>query len=378
MSSVSTLITPPAIPAIPAVPAVTAMIILPTVAKSPIFTKVSAINKIPDFPFKKLFMSEADLIKRIANLQSYKPQIVAESIKINGALHRDYFKYEGSPKSIILPANEYEDYNLISDYFTEDVRLSCYKSYRPISPLNWWNKNYKQVYDAVKSKGIDPNDTNRFDYELRETEYYMYKFECESFKPSNAVAFIVMFNAKSVLDISSGWGDRLIACLAKNVQYVGCDPNINLTKGYNEIVNFFASKLNINPKVKIFPEGFLESNISALYESGQFIRPDLVITSPPYFDLEIYTREANQSIVQYKTLNTWLNGFLIPAMEKAYNLLISNGHMVINIEDDLNNKYVKIMIDTFNRKYPGSFLGTIVISKSLNSIGRPFFVWRKI
>ena len=36
------------------------------------------------------------------------------------------------------------------------------------------------------------------------------------------------FNANTVLDPFSGWGDRCIAAMSMNVDYTGCDSNDNL------------------------------------------------------------------------------------------------------------------------------------------------------
>ena len=58
---------------------------------------------------------------------------------------------------------------------------------------------------------------------------------------------------------------------------------------------------------------------------------DLVLTSPPFFDLEIYVSNNTvdrQSCTDYPTFVGWLEGFLFPSMAKAWSKLVQGGHMV--------------------------------------------------
>ena len=60
-------------------------------------------------------------------------------------------------------------------------------------------------------------------------------------------------------------------------------------------------------------------------------RFDLVVTSPPFFDLEIYvsdSKDDKQSSTSFPELATWLTGFLFVSMAKAWAHLDAGGHMV--------------------------------------------------
>ncbi len=62
-----------------------------------------------------------------------------------------------------------------------------------------------------------------------------------------------MTNAKTVLDTSMGWGDRLAGFFASDAtHYIGCDPNPNTFKVYWEMVREFD---------KLAPDGTLNEQI---------------------------------------------------------------------------------------------------------------------
>ena len=44
-------------------------------------------------------------------------------------------------------------------------------------------------------------------------------------------------------------------------------------------------------------------------------RYDMCLTSPPYYDLEVYSHEDSQSIKSYNTYDEWLNKFIKPVID---------------------------------------------------------------
>ena len=44
-------------------------------------------------------------------------------------------------------------------------------------------------------------------------------------------------------------------------------------------------------------------------------RFDMCLTSPPYFDLEVYSHESTQSIKKYETYDEWIEKFIKPIIE---------------------------------------------------------------
>lgn len=350
----------------------------------------------PNFPFKKMFMSAEEIAAMFRNLATYTPEFVRADVafSIKTQISPEFMRVRdvdfltpvrgsGSHMALVIPPDEYSKLNNISDYFNEHVRMQCRKSYaKEGSPLEWWTSSHANVRAKLVAEGnIAPTL-----HDLREAAYTMYPRECETFKPSHLAAFIRATGARSVLDISAGWGDRLAACLATGCAYTATDPNSLLHDGYARMIAFYEQHVGRAPPCKIKCEGFER----AIFDNGPF---DLMLTSPPYFDLENYTlsgdkNSAAQSTVLHTTLDTWFNGFLIPCMRKAFELLRPGGWFVINIEDDFKNKYVDRMIRAFSEIEDSVthvrpiFIGTIVAMKAADmdahaNNGRPFFVWRK-
>jgi 16S rRNA G966 N2-methylase RsmD len=264
--------------------------------------------------------------------------------------------------------NESEDYlkyNLISDYFMDECRMQAKRYDQQYTPLAYWEQNKQMITDkTLKEYGkVDA-------YTLREMVFKL-AGEVTSFRPTLMVGFIKMFKAKKVLDISSGWGDRLIGAIAANITYVGVDPNTCLVKPYQEMIKQFA----VNQKKYTM--------IHSPFETAKLPYKDfdLVLTSPPYFTLEEYSKEETQSVTN-KDLNTWFDDFLIFSLNKAWDHLIVNGHMVIIINDIYKvANYTKLMVEVFNEIHDDAeYLGVISYSEFVNKKPKnpqPCWVWRK-
>jgi tRNA1(Val) A37 N6-methylase TrmN6 len=196
--------------------------------------------------------------------------------------------------------------------------------------------------------------------------------ECTSFKPTLAYAFFKMYNAKRILDFSAGWGDRLIASIASNVErYTAFDPNADLKNGHDEMIKMFVPKQD-RKNYKITYEPFEKATLDPKQTF------DMVFTSPPYFDLEEYSKDKTQSISSFKTVNEWTNGFLIPAIQKAWDVLEENGHMVLHIADYKDKRYVEAMNLYIQWKCEKSLFLGIVGSIGMQGQPKPLWVWKKI
>ena len=57
-----------------------------------------------------------------------------------------------------------------------------------------------------------------------------------SMRTSAALQMYRKYNAKKVLDFTAGWGSRMTAALAADIDYIGIDSNKSLKKGYNKII----------------------------------------------------------------------------------------------------------------------------------------------
>lgn len=241
--------------------------------------------------------------------------------------------------------------NKSSNFFHQELRYKCDSINAP-SPYRTWNEK-KFFYTllnglwTLKPKQIN-SDTIRSCIALR-------KYIASQFRPSAAKVIYEKFNSKKVLDFSSGWGDRLSAAMATDCveEYVGIDPNVNLIDGYNKQIENFGSNKNI----KMIPKPAEEALLVLNYE------PDLVFTSPPYFIIERYSKDSTQSWQRYKKIDSWLNNFLFPVIEKSWKLLSEGGHMAINISDVYCNHTINKICDPMN-----DFISKLEGSKKIENI----------
>ena len=244
----------------------------------------------------------------------------------------------GSHKQYVLILedwNKHAELNNTTDYFSEHVRIQCYfKDY--IKPLEYWKRHRKRLLTEF---------ANKTKLELRDRLYFETKF-CNNFRISVALTVFALFKPRKVLDPSCGWGDRLLAAIGHGVDmYVGVDPNPALHPCYNEIINMFVDE----PKRKNFitiEDGFEMADVPD-------VGYDLVFTSPPFFDLEVYSSSARDSINAYRTMDDWYDNFLLVMITKSYKLLKQNGHFILYIADTRSNLYVRKLVN---------FVNTIMVS----------------
>lgn len=137
-----------------------------------------------------------------------------------------------------------------------------------------------------------------------------------------------------ILDTSAGFGSRMSAALLTNNYYIGIDPNTPLMKKLNEYGQFLKENKLTDCDFKLFCKGS-EEHIPML--DGKI---DLMFTSPPYFDLEIYTDEETQSI-NYGNYENWTKYFAEPTIKNIFKYLKVGGYAMINIKNM-----------TYGKKYP--------------------------
>jgi 16S rRNA G966 N2-methylase RsmD len=143
-----------------------------------------------------------------------------------------------------------------------------------------------------------------------------------------------------VLDFCSGYGGRLMGFWASKYSshYVGIDPNTKLIGLYKEMVSWLRTQQTHCKKYVTMVSNCAElveyENIK--YEDGSLVKDnlfDIVFTSPPYFDLEIYSKEETQSCIKYPNLDNWKNNFLFATLNKVTKVLKNKGVLAINIKD---------------------------------------------
>ena len=228
--------------------------------------------------------------------------------------------------------------------------------------------------DTTLALGVTPISENAvqvyFDGVYQNKDSFSISGETLTFGVAPPTGVAVEAITHTVLDISAGWGDRLISAIACDVaNYVACDPNTTLASGHREIIERFVT--DRRERFKIIYEPFE----TATLPSG--IEYDLVFTSPPFFDLEIYSDETTQSVATYNSANNWLVNFLFKSLEKAWGVLKVGGTMAIHITDTPSLKVCEPMVLFASWRLKGcAFKGVL---GSLGGAGqvRPIWVFHK-
>lgn len=298
--------------------------------------------------------------KFYALVKNFTPQfitVIPQQMKFKPSIDT----YNG--KYLLIKENweKNEELNNITDYFTEEVRIKCnFKNH--ISPLEYWNLHGNEIItESMKKFG-----ENNIKF-IRDSMYYRVKF-CNNFRISVALTMYRLFNAKKILDISAGWGDRLIAAIAHNASfYCGVDPNSELHPHYTDIINTLAKPEDTKNFVLI-NDGFETATIP----KNDY---DLVFSSPPFFDLENYSTSEKDSVIAYKNEERWFNDFLVPSIKKAYDNLIVGGHMILYIAESTSTHYIDKMFEYINSimKYNGS----IPYFYTDKFVPRNMYIWKK-
>jgi len=107
---------------------------------------------------------------------------------------------------------------------------------------------------------------------------------------------------------------------------------------------------------------------------------DLVFTSPPYFDLEIYNDDSDQSVSDNtRQERQWMDLFFSKYLSKAWSYLKPDKYFVININQKHKSEhYIKWMIDHMYKHHLDShYFGVISYCNLDKRNPQPIFIWKK-
>lgn len=331
---------------------------------------------IDDYPYKKTYRSVEHTLDQLKHTQNYTLKIEKGIAPIFNLDRSELLKYQRGYSYMLINKKDYEYYgDDLSDVMGfEKCRVTCRRSDQKISSYQYWQEHKVRITKQARElhkKGDYPTET-----EAAREILYKEHIECASFKPYLMTGLMKLHKVKRVLDFSSGWGDRLIGALVIGGQsseytYVGVDPNGCVHQSYKRILEFYKRNVGeVKMNIQLIQSPFEKAEIS-----GEF---DAVITSPPYFDLEIYSSDPTQSIHGRK-LEDWFK-LLMSWLYKAFDLLKIGGHLIININDkrEGQDKYTLRMVREMNKRTDVEYLGCLPQwNGNPNKSGQPFWIWRK-
>ena len=207
---------------------------------------------------------------------------------------------------------------------------------------------------------------NRYKNNLIQKYYYCYGLcfgRINAFKITNALALYHKYRPTTIMDPFCGFGGRCVAALLLNINYYGVDLNTDLKPAYDKLLVDFANPgMTASAMIDIkFQDALSVDYISKTY--------DMVFTSPPYENIEVYKHGEKKSIDEwtlfYNTIfrKLWDNLSLSPTTNR--------GIFAININDKIYNK---ILVPLFGQC--GEIIPLKKSSKN-KSYSENIYVWTK-
>ena len=151
-----------------------------------------------------------------------------------------------------------------------------------------------------------------------------------NFRPAAVKSLVEILGGGRVLDPCMGFGARLLGALSAGSSYVGIDPCRKTVEG-NKALMRALQNADVRTERVTLHRGCAE-DVLGRQRFGTF---NVAITSPPYFDLEIYDRGPDQSTARYPEFGAWLTHFLLRLVESVGRDLRPYGYMALNVSRPL-------------------------------------------
>jgi DNA modification methylase len=200
-------------------------------------------------------------------------------------------------------------------------------------------------------------NNNRYNDSIIKRYYYCYGLcfgRINAFKITNSMQIYYKYKPKRILDPFCGFGGRLIAAMLLNIDYIGVDINVDLKEGYDKLLNDFK-EYSID-KYNILFQDANEIDYSKY-------KYDMVFTSPPYDNIEIYKNSEKKTIMEWDI-------FYNSIFKKLWDNLEKGGIYAININKKI---YEKTLVKIF-----GEAKESILLKKSSkNDYVEYIYVWKK-
>ena len=302
----------------------------------------------PKFPLKQI--SHEAMRHSIIGLSKFDTTKICKPVEqVEKKVFEKYDDYEYDFKRYGLGLIDAPStYNISSNYFHQHLRLNC-SSYGFRAPIDVWeNGNAKDIWRCLGPIWRGINSERHLKEGTYMSAFRLGTYIATQFKPVVAKTLYDMTKARTVLDTSCGWGDRLAGFFSSNAEeFYGCDPNPNTYKQYMKQIEEYK-------KVKIYNCGAEDLPYDELPDI------DCAFTSPPYFSTEQYNKggdkEENQSWFKFNEYEKWRDEFYLPVAEKTMN---KSKFMLVNIMDPKIKNVRYRSSDELINKHREKFLGQI-------------------
>ena len=231
----------------------------------------------------------------------------------------------------------------------------------------WYNRTYfakigyvKKMLDYYRSRDIA---------EIRKWKYIfnLYFSSISIFRPVMAMEVYCKYTPKiAILDPTMGWGGRLIGACALNLpKYIGIDSNQYLSEPYSRMIDFVADKTET--KIEVFFQDALTVDYSQM-------KYDMVFTSPPYYNIEVY-RKAGKGTSDMDSKEKWNTEFYKPLFKKTWENMQTPGFYCLNIPSEIYEECCIPILGKYTRKI--SLKKQTRKKSAANNYSEYIYIWEK-
>jgi hypothetical protein len=226
--------------------------------------------------------------------------------------------------------------SLLIKHFSDHFYYSTHDQYNTVSSA-WEIGNQSVLKNALKMIWNKDKKCNIYTLVRTIAKHFKDFTTVSIFKPwvASYIYNTYLPNGGIVVDPCMGWGGRLLGCLNKNIEYIGYDFNINSVDSNKKLSKF----------IKFDKCEFIYADSSIV----DFKQGDLLFTSPPYDDTELYYGIDSCKTVTEPIYNNIFNKF--------------NGIIALNVPlrheelcKSIGNKYNYKLFDKHEMK-TNSFMG---------------------
>jgi hypothetical protein len=157
------------------------------------------------------------------------------------------------------------------------------------------------------------------------------------FKATTAKYLYNKYGARQVLDPTAGWGGRMLGAWSAGIDYVGIDTNIDMKPAYDGMIEFLNNEIDRNSHLLDQPKPQLNLIWSSCLDVDfSKIDYDFVLTSPPYINMELYSK-----MKPWESDEAFYNGFYIPLYHKLRASIKPGGTICLNVSPKMHKDALK-------------------------------------
>ena len=157
------------------------------------------------------------------------------------------------------------------------------------------------------------------------------------FKSTTAKYLYRKYGATHVLDPTAGWGGRMLGAWALDIDYTGIDTNTELKPAYDGMIDFLNKEQEFDTELFETQTSQLKMIFkSCLDVDFSEIPYDMVLTSPPYINLELY-----EHMEPWQSDEAFYKDFFLPLFEKCLKHIKIGGNVCFNISPKMYEDALK-------------------------------------